>query len=529
MVEEDDFHKQVTHPGIPTSKDSSAFKIPEKIGPFKIESLLEKGGMSLVYMGVHPETQEPITIKVLSQRFLTNQDIVKRFVNEAEIIAMADHPHIVKLYGHGEWEGGLYIAMEFIQGISLKQLIQHTPLSLRRSIEIIIDVAYALCHLHTHGVIHRDLKPENILITENDEIKVIDFGIAQLLREDGEEGAEGRRFIGTPFYMSPEQKNNPESVSYPSDIYSLGIIAYELVLGKLSHGHVHLSLMPKGLQKILAKALQPRVEDRYLDIVDFISDLSAYMNSEELDKEKKAGDQFSEMSDQLSRVQSILAPKPIPKWPKMEIGLSHSKGVGVLGCYYDFFNLSHQNYGFFVAEPASKGMLGVMHASGLRSMVRSLIKIEEDPEKLMSLLNEEIALDIASGQVFVASDLQLSPDTNQFHYISCGYTDLWHIPAGIDYPERIIAENIALGVDMHVEFTKATHAWSEGDTLILCSAAIDPAGEKSFTEQQMKELISEYVHMPPQKQSEGILRKIKTFYPKLGEDRPITVLAILRN
>src|SRR6202040_2179363 len=113
--------------------------------------------------------------------------------------------------------------------------------------------------------------PENILIDQNGLVKVIDFGISQLLTVDKTHDSHRQQFVGTPVYMSPEQRENPESVSYPSDIYSLGIIAYELVLGKLSHGQIHLSLMPKGLQKILNKALQPRQQDRYQDIVDFIT------------------------------------------------------------------------------------------------------------------------------------------------------------------------------------------------------------------------------------------------------------------
>jgi len=225
---------------------------PSYIGPYKIESLLEKGGMSLLYLGTHPDTGEPTTIKVLSPKFITREDVIQRFLHEAEIIAIANHPNIVKLSGYGEWEKGLYIAMEFIEGPSLRQYLLRHPISLKQAIEIIIDIAYALCHLHTHGVIHRDLKPENILVTEGGSIKVIDFGIAQLLERPKEEHP---KVVGTPIYMSPEQKDNPASVTYSSDIYSLGIIAYELILGKLSHGRIHLSLMPKGIQKILSKVV----------------------------------------------------------------------------------------------------------------------------------------------------------------------------------------------------------------------------------------------------------------------------------
>ena len=123
---------------------------------------------------------------------------------------------------------------------------------MRRALEIILQVAYALLHLHSHGVIHRDLKPENILITEEGEIKVIDFGIAQL-HEEEKNVTDADRFLGTPNYMSPEQKEDPSSVTFSSDIYSLGVILYELILGKLSFGIINLIALPKGLKKICCK------------------------------------------------------------------------------------------------------------------------------------------------------------------------------------------------------------------------------------------------------------------------------------
>ena len=97
--------------------------LPPQIGPYKIESLLQKGGMSILFLATHPESKEPITIKVLSPKYVSNPEAIKRFLYEAEIISMTDHPNIVKLYGYGQWEGGLYIAMEFIEGVSLRQLL----------------------------------------------------------------------------------------------------------------------------------------------------------------------------------------------------------------------------------------------------------------------------------------------------------------------------------------------------------------------------------------------------------------------
>ena len=189
------------------------------------------------------KSSEPILIKVLLPKFLKDPDVTARFLNEAHIIATANHPNIVKLYESGTWEGGLYIAMEFVKGSSLRKSLVNQPFSLKRALNILLQISYALCHLHTHGIVHGDLKPENILITESGEVKLIDFGIAQIL-SDKEKKDVSKRLTGTPIYMSPEQLEDWGNVSCQSDIYSLGIMAYELALGKITHGRVIISLAP---------------------------------------------------------------------------------------------------------------------------------------------------------------------------------------------------------------------------------------------------------------------------------------------
>lgn len=530
---EDDFHKQKTNPGAAREAPSKQFRpedIPVSIGPYKIESLLETGGMSVVYLGTHPKTKDPVTIKVLLPKYLSNPDVMKRFLKEAEIISMADHPNIVKMYGYGEWEKGLYIAMEFIQGISLRQFIQHNPISLKKALEITLDIAYALCHLHTHGVIHRDLKPENILMTETGGIKVIDFGIAQLMDEKNENDPNKPRFAGTPFYMSPEQKENPDLVSFPSDIYSLGIIVYELAIGKLSYGQIHLSLLPKGLQKILTKALQPNIEDRYQDAVDFIGDLSAYLNSENIHKEKKGSDQLSEISEQLLQVQTTLTMSHAPQWDGMEIGLLNYKGISFSGIFYDFFNLPDGKYGIILTEPAAKGVGGVIYTAVLRGMIKSLIRLSDKPAEVATLLNDLIVKD-SINQIFTLSYLVLDPKQNQFHYISCGYGDLWYNASGIDQPEQILAENIALGVDQQAEFLDVEHSWNPGDMLILNNFAhlTIEKEERGLSENFFRGAMIENMNLPAQKQTEAIFRKIKIGSGlKHIEDNPILIISIHR-
>lgn len=265
------FSKMATMPLL-TKEDPT---LPEKIGPYKIERLFTKGGMSILYLASHISRKKPIIVKVLPPKFSKNQDLVNSFLKEAELITISKHPNIISIYDQGIWENGLYIAMEFIQGKSLRNFIQSKNISLRSALEIILQVAYALCHLHYLKIIHRDLKPENILITNSNEIKVIDFGISRLKDEEKEKQTS---IVGTPIYMSPEQKNNPNNYSFQTDIYALGIITYELMTKKSNVQTLDLSDLNFDLKRILSKATNSDPHERYQHVSEFITDLSEHLN-----------------------------------------------------------------------------------------------------------------------------------------------------------------------------------------------------------------------------------------------------------
>lgn len=529
MADDDEFNKQPTIQPVPPEIAATPqnLPIPEFIGPYKIESLLEKGGMNLIYLGTHPETAETTTIKVLLPKFLSNADVVQRFINEAEIIAMTDHPNIIKLYGHGEWESGLYIAMEFVQGISLRQMLLQHPMSLKRALDIVIDIAYALCHLHTHGVIHRDLKPENILLTEKGQVKVIDFGIAQLLTEKEPNGAiRKQRLIGTPIYMSPEQQENPESVSYPSDIYSLGIIAYELVLGKLSHGHIHLALMPKGLQKILTKTLQPDPKDRYQDIVDFITDISAYLASPEIQKERKVVDRISDISEDLRSAQDFMTPKIPAHWAHLEIGASIHQGLGVFGVYHDFLDLLDGNYGIILAESSARAAESIIFLAMLRGIIQTLVNQMTDPTELAQRLNK-IIFDQHLDQKFSFTFLIINPNTDSFELLSCQNNSIWHISNNVGAP--VVSRNPALGSEKEPTFQLTTESWKTNDFLVISSFH-----QETETEGELSPLVPSFLQQtfsssesdPSQKIAEIILRKTKLYIAKNQPEKAITVIVL---
>lgn len=517
-----DFHKANTLPDLHAG--TPRLPLPLQIGPYKIDSLLNKGGMSVLYLGVHPETREPIVVKVLIPKYCKNKEMARRFLKEAEIIGMAHHPNIVRLYGQGEWEKGLYIAMEFIQGISLRQFIQQKSLTTQRALEIILQVAYALCHLHTFGVIHRDLKPENILITETGEIKVIDFGIAQIkYQKEKERITQKKRLMGTPIYMSPEQKENPSLVSYPSDIYSLGIIAYELILGRLSHGVIHLSLLPKRLRVILETALKTDTKKRYQDVVDFITDLSQYMRTLPNEAEKSEEESSEDLFNLIWNTQKILTPKKSIQFPQVEIGIAINEGPPFSGLYLDFFHIPLNRYAIVLAEPETSKTPSLLLSSMLRGMVRMALRSDQrqelHPIQILNALNATIHQDPTHSN-FRFSLLFLDPENNQLSYISCQSPSLFHISKDSETIRTLSSPNPALGAEAAPTLVENKYNWNPGDTLILHS------GEDSKIKQK-DGWIKRYLSFSAQDQAEKILQNL-TSQQKSHPKPPSAVLSIQR-
>ncbi len=526
------FYKQSTQPDLISGLDKSP--LPEFIGPYKIESLLNKGGMSLLYLGIHPETKQPIALKVLSPDYVNHPESVERFLQEAQIIEMTNHPNIVKLYGQGEWEKGLYIAMEFIRGLSMRLFIMQQTLSMRRALEIILQTSYALLHLHSHGVIHRDLKPENIMIDAEGEIKVIDFGIAQLHDEKKSPSInETNRLIGTPNYMSPEQKENPSLASFASDIYSLGIILYELIIGKISYGMVNLSLLPKGLRKIVAKALAVSITERYQDITAFIHDISQYLTSGEMEKERTGSDQIKEIHESLQKASTSLSPVAAPRWREIEIGIAKFRTSQQVGLYTDFFRLPNNTLLILMAATSVSTLDGAVYIGSLRGMIRALLCDTSKPFKAIPFVDElnRLLTHDTFSQEFGLNLLLLDPVNDQLTYLSCGLNALWHLPEGSHSPRPLTCNNALLGADSTSIFSESKDNWNQGDLLILHSFA-PPVAASVLDHQPFEQLlvsaIKDYALLSAQKQAEMILKKVSShsYFNLMGF--PKALLAIQR-
>lgn len=205
--------------------------VGQNLGPFAIKKELGAGAMGAVYLGVYEKTGQKLAIKVMMPGMGASEGASARFDREAAILKQMRHPNIVRLFGTGKYHGTRYYAMEFIEGETLDRILTRRQ---RLTWDEVVDYAIQLCaalqHAHTAGVVHRDLKPSNLMVLRDGTLKLTDFGIAKDLDVTALTGANCT--VGTAAYMSPEQCRGERDISHKSDLYSLGIVLYELVTGQ---------------------------------------------------------------------------------------------------------------------------------------------------------------------------------------------------------------------------------------------------------------------------------------------------------
>jgi len=233
-------------------------------GRYKVVSRLGSGGMADVFLAEDQQLGRKVALKLLHGRFAADPDFVERFRREAQSAAGLQHPHVVSVYDRGSWDDTYYIAMEYLPGRSLKQLIRdEAPLDPVRAIDITLQLLQAASFAHRRGIIHRDLKPHNVIIDDSDDAKVTDFGIA---RAGASDMTETGSIMGTAQYLSPEQAQG-HSVGAASDLYSIGVVLYEMLTGAVPFDGdaavtialKHVSEAPRALRE-LNPSVPPELE-----------------------------------------------------------------------------------------------------------------------------------------------------------------------------------------------------------------------------------------------------------------------------
>ncbi len=277
--------------------------IGQTVGNYLVTQKLGEGGMGSVYLAEHPTIGKKVALKILHAEFSTNPEVAERFFTEAKAVNAIGHPNIVDIVDYGVLQSGpngrdrlVYFIMEYLHGNTLSGLLRTTggPLAPERALTIAMQVADALASSHKTNIVHRDLKPDNIILIqrgrESDFVKLLDFGIAKLTGNDGVSSHKTRTglVLGTPAYMSPEQCEGRASVDHRTDIYALGVVLYEMLVGRVpfigeGYGEIlvqHLTQQPAPLSQyrmmsphveiVVLKALEKRPEMRYPTMDEFI-------------------------------------------------------------------------------------------------------------------------------------------------------------------------------------------------------------------------------------------------------------------
>ena len=306
----------------------------KSLGKYQIERKLGQGGMGTVYLAKHTDLKKLIALKVLPQDKAKNPILVRRFKAEAQAAGQLEHPNIVSVYDTGEIDGYLYIAMEYVDGIDLfEYLRKHKVVPVKRSIEIIKEVASALQHAYEQNIVHRDIKPSNLLVRRDGTVKITDLGLARSIDDTLETNiTRAGTTVGTVDYMSPEQARNSKSADIRSDIYSLGCTWYQMLTGlppypegsmtnKL-HAHSTKPLpdpraqnenIPEGVFAILQRMTAKKPEDRYQTPAELLEDI----NRSKLTKAAFSNEILSDLTDDdESGLQSPIFDDEIESEPK---------------------------------------------------------------------------------------------------------------------------------------------------------------------------------------------------------------------
>jgi serine/threonine protein kinase len=301
--------------------------IGTSIGNYEVTGFIGAGGMGSVYLGEHPDIGKKVAIKILASELSDNPQMAERFIFEAKAVNQIEHDNIVEIYDFGRMKDNrLYYTMELLKGMPLDDHMAERRFPLDEAFAILHQVASALSAVHAQGIVHRDLKPENIFVNDKGgviTVKLLDFGIAKLLDKDASQGFKTATgvIMGTPYYMSPEQaKGEMELISPQSDIYSLGIILYQMLSGELpisgnSMGAILVNQItqspkplpefidnfPQAVWQVMAKSLAKEPGERQATIAEF--------------------------ADTFSQAASLIAPSTI-YGEKRPIGLTHPPLAG---------------------------------------------------------------------------------------------------------------------------------------------------------------------------------------------------------
>jgi len=312
----------------PVPRESASVDEIAKLFPhLEILECLGRGGMGVVYKARQPKLNRLVALKILAPERESDPKFAERFTREAQALARLSHPNIVAVHDFGETDGVFYLLMEFVDGVNLRTLIQAGRVAPEQALAVVPKICEALQYAHEQGSVHRDIKPENVLLDQEGRVKIADFGIAKLIRPEADQPSiteDGT--VGTPHYMAPEQVEQPKTVDHRADIYSLGVVFYEMLTGELPLGKFappsRKVQIDVRLDEVVLHALEKEPARRYQHVSQVKTDVETIAAGAAASEGRPAGSERRDAPDSKAPAASAVL-------SRMEVARSQVRGPAI--------------------------------------------------------------------------------------------------------------------------------------------------------------------------------------------------------
>ena len=483
-----------------------------KIEPYKIDREIRRTSEFVLFLAIHSISKDPYYVKVFLREFQGSEAEFSLFRKKLlDCMELPDALFSQKVFEMGLWERLLYQVLEYFESIPLLEYIETNPLPLKASVEIIEKIAHALHAFHAVNLPFGAFCINNVVILEGDFIKLIEGGLAP--------------WIGPPtfffsYYLSPEFETSGRQFTEKGDIYSLGVVAYEIILSARSQGAFNLTLLPEKLQKIISRSLQNSSEDRYPNSRILLEDLHQY-GAQDIgtEQEEPLPKQMNQFFETLKSFQLKIIP-PLPHWKNAEIGVCTFQGLELTGVYYDFFEIAQDaSYGIILGETSAKGVEGVFTMAFVKGLITPLARTIQNPRDFIFKLNEYLVaenLEMPLNLVFI----KLKPEKKQLQFISCGYAKLLYLPHNGHEIVQLTTPNFALGITAEIEVHEVESDWHPGDLIFINTYGIED------TQAQLDDELVKNASKKSQELVDYIFQKSKKWMGKNWIYKSLTLMGV---
>jgi len=497
-----------------------------RIGDYTVISQIGFGGMGLI-MKASAENGSLVALKIIKSEHINNQSLVDRFQQEMKISSMLHHQNVAEILGWGvDNTGRHYFAMEFVDGKNIRSLLEEKAINLNMALDIFTQLCTGLEYAHSKNVIHRDIKPENIILDCNNILKIVDFGIARI-DNDKHNMTMTNVVMGSPIYMSPEQKSDFKHVDNRTDIYAAGAVFYEMLSGEMPGGLLRIDLIPENLRSIVEKTIAYNVEERYSNTNEILKDIVLYKQGGCITRDQKA---IHKIEDNVKLRQALIDsfyPEENPAVSGLDLDAFYIPAEGIGGNYYDYITIDDTHTGILVGNLFDQpDVEAALFLAMLRSAFRIFAGDSIDPEVTLKKLN-----DFMSGERFdyfaVFSYMIFDNLTKEISVATAGYKPVMVLKEGVDKFVNLQPKGVGIGIMENYDYESIKMTLNSNDLILLYSAGLAKIKNregKTFGDERLHRLILANAEKSSEEIIEGIKNTILYYGAGTAQEDDITIV-----